>query len=147
MKRGELKRKTPLAPGSSTLKRTQLARGTTPMKRPDKPIAAVGARGKRMRQGKVAATVEESAWMSAASQFCIVCYLQHSIKAQAEIHHLKAGDRRRGHLFTIGLCQPHHRGGASEGPFISRHPWLKRFEAAYGTEDELLATLRALLGQ
>lgn len=156
MKRGPMKPGKPLARGTARLTTTrplqrtgslkqggQLAR--TAMKASTKPMAAVGQRAKRMRQGKVAPTAQEAAWMAAISQFCIVCHLQHGTRAPAEIHHLKDGDRRIGHLHSIGLCTAHHRGGAGSGPFISRHPWKARFEAAYGAELELLAALRQLL--
>lgn len=148
MKRSALKpgkgfkpRDKPMSRGTSTLKASK------PMARGSKPMQSIGARGKRMRQGKVAPNALEQAWMDAAANFgCIVCYLQHGVRCPAEIHHLKDGDRRRGHLDSIGLCYQHHRGGNESGFFISRHPWKQRFEAAYGKEDDLLAALRALLG-
>lgn len=83
--------------------------------------------------------------MDAASQFCIVCWLQFGVRTEAEIHHMKAGDRRMGHLYTLGLCKPHHRGGDGSGPFISRHPWKRRFELNFGTELELLEHQRKLI--
>lgn len=147
MKRSAMK------PGTKGLKCSAMSRGsstlktTKPMQRASKPMKAVGQRGTRMRQGKVMPTRQEAAWMDAAASFgCIVCHRQNGVKVAAEIHHLKQGDRRMGHLFSIGLCYAHHRGGASEGPFVSRHPWKVRFENAFGTEMELLAELRALLG-
>lgn len=108
-------------------------------------LKATGARAARMRQGKVTANAAEAAWMAAVSEFCIVCYQQYGVKGGAEVHHLKSGDRRMGHLFSIGLCTAHHRGGEGEGRFISRHPWKDRFEAAYGTEAELLAATQQIL--
>jgi hypothetical protein len=140
-------RSKPMNRGTATLTSSKpLQRGDSQLKRPDKPMAPVGARAKRMRQGKVAANAAEADWMARAQQFgCIVCHLQHGTRAPAEIHHLKDGDRRMGHLFSIGLCVAHHRGGDDSGPFISRHPWRNRFEAAYGTEAELLARLQKLL--
>jgi hypothetical protein len=51
-----------------------------------------------------------------------------------------------GHLFTLPLCDPgHHQNGAQFG-IVSRHPWKAQFEARYGTEMDLLARLRAELG-
>ena len=38
---------------------------------------------------------------------------------------------------VLPLCAIHHRNG-SHNPPISRHPNKKRFEEAYGTEEELL---------
>lgn len=136
-----LRTKTPMKRGESTLKASK------PMERSNKPIQVVGQRGKRMRQGKVAPTAQEQDWMYRAANFgCIVCFKQTGVATSAEIHHLKSGDRRMGHLHSIGLCYWHHRGGDKDGPYISRHPWKARFEAAYGSELDLLEELRALLG-
>jgi hypothetical protein len=136
-----LQRKKPMNPGTAQLARTGALR------RSDKPMAPVGQRARRTGQGKVPPTAIEQVWMDAAAKFgCIVCWLQQGAKKAAEIHHMKAGDRRRGHLYTLPLCYAHHRGGAGAGQYISRHPWKKRFETTYGTEIELLAACRALLG-
>jgi hypothetical protein len=121
-----LKRSAPLARGTSTLKQT-------------KPMAPVGKRAKRMRQGRVKPTAEEQAWLDDVSACgCLVCFMQGHGEVPGEIHHIKDGDRRLGHLFSINLCPSHHRGGASEGQFISRHPYKARFERAYGKELDLL---------
>jgi hypothetical protein len=154
MKRGApLKQKTPLRQGSKGLARSEfkrkepMARGGSQLARQAKPMKAIGERARRTGQGKVASSAAERSWMDSVASFgCIVCWRQHGIKAAAEIHHLKAGDRRMGHLFSIPLCADHHRGGAGEGRFISRHPWRARFEEAYGTELELLAAMCKILG-
>lgn len=134
-------------PGWKPLKRSTPIKSSGNVMARHSALRHVGARAKRTGQGKVKPTAEEKAWMSAASQFCIVCHLHHGVTTLAEVHHLKQGDRRMGHLHSIGLCARHHRGGADEGPFISRHPWLKRFEAAYGTEAELLEQQKAIVEQ
>lgn len=153
MKRSELKRKTPLKQGGSTLKRSPMPRSTSmikatkPLARGSKPMQSVGQRGKRMRQGKVAPNALEQAWMDrVASAGCIVCWLFHRARRPAEVHHLLSGGRRMGHLYSIPLCVDHHRGGSKDGPFISRHPYKARFEAAYAPELELLDAARSLLG-
>ena len=136
---------------TSTLKASKpMARGTSTLKQ-TKPLAPVGKRAKRMRQGRVAPTADEQSWMDdIVACGCLVCWMQKMGESSAEVHHLKEGDRRKGHMFSIALCPPHHRSGAGEGPFISRHPYKARFERAYGTEADLLemqkarvATLRA----
>jgi hypothetical protein len=121
------------------LKRTSTLKASKPMARSTTKMKPVGARGKRMRQGRVKPTAEEQAWLDDVSACgCLVCWMQKMGEVPGEIHHLKDGDRRKGHLFSINLCVPHHRGGAGEGPFISRHPYKARFERAYGTELDLL---------
>jgi hypothetical protein len=131
-------------PDWKPLQRKSGLKTSKPMARGTSTLKPVGRRGKRMRQGKVAPTTEEQAWMDdIVACGCLVCWMQKMGESPAEVHHFKEGDRRKGHLFTIALCKPHHRGGDSEGPFISRHPWKKRWERAYGTEDDLLEVQRA----
>jgi len=105
--------------------------------------AALKSGTKKLRARKVPPTAEERAWMGFVAQFgCVVCWLQKKVKTPCAVHHIVEGGRRVGHLMTIGLCDPGHHQGAEEGSGkISRHPWKKRFEAAYGTEYELHAYL------
>lgn len=58
---------------------------------------------------------------------------------------LKSG-RRMGHLFTLPLCQAHHRGHRNDDVCVSRHPYRTAFERRYGTEAALLERTRELLG-
>jgi len=68
---------------------------------------------------------------------CIVCG-----SAPSQCHHLLSGGRRRGHMFTIGLCPKHHTDGA-----VSYDGSKKRFQALYGYDDELLAKQDDLLDE
>lgn len=78
---------------------------------------------------------------------CIACILSGSWRTPGVPHHLLSGGRRIGHLSTICLCDPGHHQNAAIGSWkISRHPNKARFEAAYGTEEELLAKTRELVG-
>lgn len=89
---------------------------------------------------------------------CMACRQNGHPTDMVEIHHLnldgKAGQKRRGHRFTIGLCSWHHRG-------VVPHGWLfsgmeahfgppltnsRKFRFWFGTDDELLATQDRLLG-
>ena len=45
---------------------------------------------------------------------------------------------------VLPLCFDHHRRGNDSEP-ISRHPWKKRFEKAYGTEESLLQDVENIL--
>lgn len=142
MKRGGELKRSAMKPGTKPMNR-----GTVQMARASKPIAAVGARAKRMRQGKVVPTAIEQRWMDAVCEFgCIVCWREHQAKTPCAVHHPLSGGRRLGHLHTIGLCDPGHHQNSSTPAKISRHPNKARFEAAYGTEAELLAALHELLG-
>lgn len=69
---------------------------------------------------------------------CIVCRLHLGLFSPCEIHHCLSGGRRRGEMFVLGLCVPHHRGGRDDEECVSRDHNQRRFEAAYGTEESLL---------
>jgi hypothetical protein len=78
-------------------------------------------------------------------------------RGACEAHHLLSGGRRRGHLFTVGLCRWHHqavppREGMSEasamamyGPSVATGS--KPFHLMYGSDDKLLEFQNALLAQ
>ena len=85
-------------------------------------------------------TAAERAWMEFVAEFgCVVCRRQGRGFVPCAVHHIVVGNRRKGHFFTIGLCQPgHHMDAPAFSGQISRHPNKARFETAYGTEDELL---------
>ena len=92
-------------------------------------------------------TIAEKAWMDDLTTLgCIVCCQQGHPGTPAEIHHVLFAGRRQSDLETIGLCPGHHRTNDEPGK-ISRHPWRKRFEAAYGTEAELLQATRTLVSK
>jgi hypothetical protein len=95
-------------------------------------------------------TKAESAWMDAITQIgCIVCLLFFSAPGTPGCPHhlLTKGGRRRGHLYTICLCDPGHHQKSPTPSKISRHPNKARFEKAYGSEDSLLAKSRELVAQ
>lgn len=88
------------------------------------------------------------------SMRCIACQLRgvYNQPGETEEHHLnlggKAGQKRRGHEYTVPLCTWHHRGigdrnvdskamTALYGPSLARQPRL--FREVFGTDDELLA--------
>lgn len=89
---------------------------------------------------------------------CIACWLRDMTFRYPEIHHLnaggKAGQKRRGHEYTIPLCSWHHQGttifgytalsmAEKYGPSLAKQS--KRFREEYGTDDELLAKVNARL--
>lgn len=88
----------------------------------------------------------ERKWMQRVAEYgCVACRMEGNFRPAA-VHHLVSGNKRMGHLFTIGLCDPgHHKNGEHLG-MISVHPYKARFEAKYGTELELLAKLKEELG-
>lgn len=99
----------------------------------------------KAKPGKGGATVEEKAWMDWIRAYgCIACRLDGAGYVPAVVHHILRGGRRIGHLHTIPLCDPgHHQLDSSSGK-IPRHPFKARFEARYGTEQELLERLQTI---
>jgi hypothetical protein len=79
---------------------------------------------------------------------CLACRKEGLANPNTQVHHLnvggKAGQKRRGHDFTIPLCPWHHQGhGFGPGPSLAKQS--KAFRAAYGTDDELLAWTNELI--
>lgn len=81
---------------------------------------------------------------------CIACRKRGHWSAP-DVHHLNlgghAGQKRRGWEYTIPLCPAHHRGvmwrEEDHGPSLAMHP--RRFREVFGTDDQLLAEVDALL--
>lgn len=79
---------------------------------------------------------------------CVACYLQKRF-ADADVHHLLSGGRRRGHRFTVPLCPPHHRGigfvEALHGSSLATSP--KTFRSLFGADETLLALTDQLVAR
>ena len=111
-----------------------------------KTLKLYSERKKRMAIKGRNPTASESRHMDKVSQLgCVVCYKQGFRFVPAEIHHTEGKTKEESHFKVLPLCYEHHRGGRGEEP-ISRHPWKRRFEKAYGTEEELLELVEELLG-
>ena len=89
---------------------------------------------------------------------CIACRIHEMVYRYPEIHHLnlggKAGQKRRGHQFTIPLCSWHHQGTVDLGwnsvEMVQKHgPSLakqsRRFREVFGSDDELLEQTARLI--
>ena len=73
-----------------------------------------------------------------ASMGCVVCRNTGWGESPAEIHHIRNGQgmsQRANNYETIPLCPAHHRTG---GYGIALHAGQEAWEAAWGTERELL---------
>ena len=92
-------------------------------------------------------TRAERYWMDAiVTHGCCVCRNQYSVFTETEIHHIDGKTKAGAHLNTIPLCYRHHREGSDNDVYTSRHPYKKRFEERYGSENELLEALQRELG-
>lgn len=115
-----------------------------------------------MKQGRSTGrpTRAEAEWIEAVkSAGCLCCiargFPHDSNGPLVEAHHLLSGGIRRGHLFTVGLCQWHHRGRLIVSGWDHadhRHhlgPSLAEgsvpFHAAFGSDDDLYAAQQRLL--
>ena len=78
---------------------------------------------------------------------CIVCRNKGFLNTPAEIHHIEGKTKADSHFKVLPLCFGHHREGGRFRPFISRHPYKRRFEEAYGKEEELLEQVNKLLDE
>jgi hypothetical protein len=89
---------------------------------------------------------KEKRHMDAVFQIgCIVCLNKGFPNHAVEIHHVYGKTKEDAHMHILPLCFDHHRGGKDSEPIISRHPWKKRFEKAYGTEQELLNQVNGIV--
>lgn len=107
-------------------------------------VLVTAPKGEAAKPGKRTPTKAEREWLDAIVAYgCIACRIDGSGIVPPAVHHILRGGLRMGHLFTLPLCDPgHHQNGAASGK-VSRHPWKARFERRYGSEDFLLARLRA----
>lgn len=86
--------------------------------------------------------------MDAITQLgCVVCREQLEQLTPAEVHHLDGKTVEGAHFRTIPLCYYHHRAGVDNPTCTSRHPFKARFEARYGSEENLWQTTRSLVEQ
>ena len=75
---------------------------------------------------------------------CIVCRTHMGVRSDCDVHHILDTGRRIGEMFVLGLCPRHHRYGANNSLYVSRHPHRQEFERRYGTELELLELTKRL---
>lgn len=112
-----------------------------------------------MRHSTNTPTKAEAARMSAIKELgvCVACHQLGLTGSQyVDIHHLISGNKRRGHMFTVGACPWHHRGHPLQGHSANETRKLlgpslehgsKPFRAKFGTDDELLELQNRLLNE
>lgn len=79
---------------------------------------------------------------------CIVCLIDLDLFTPCGIHHIDGQTKTGCHQKTLGLCGNHHQIPDNNKPkrWISRHgDGRAAFEAAYGTEQELLERTNGLV--
>lgn len=104
------------------------------------------ARKAAMKAKKIRPLAAESVWMASVAELgCIVCRMQSRGFVPCAVHHIVEGNRRLGHMFTIGLSDPGHHQNSPDPQQISRHPNKARFTATYGSEYALLKITQDIL--
>lgn len=104
------------------------------------------SRGKRRTSRPQLAPAQREARFAAFQAIgCIVCRLQGLGWVQPAVHHLRGhpwsgAGQRASDADSVPLCAPHHQTGDGKGPGqeIGYHWSPAQFEAAYGTQGELL---------
>ena len=79
---------------------------------------------------------------------CIVCVNEFSCYTPPAIHHIDGKTKPGCHDLTIPLCVSHHQYKSNDSMpmWVSRHgDGRAAFEAAYGTEQELLEQVNGLI--
>lgn len=99
-----------------------------------------------MVAGRKPTAAEHKHMQAVAELGCIVCRLHHHTYSPACIHHVDGKTKPGAHFKVLGLCYLHHQGGNDCEEYTSRHPYKKRFEERYGTEEYLMQKTAELLG-
>jgi hypothetical protein len=86
---------------------------------------------------------EEDFHDKVASLGCIACRLDGRHNDYVSIHHIDGRTKSGCEMKILPLCSNHHQTGGESAPSI--HPWKARFEAKYGTQEELLALVNELV--
>jgi hypothetical protein len=130
------------APAVATMKQSGFRRPAKQMQH----RSALKSGQKRLRAKQRAVTAEEKVlWTRLANEVgCIACLLDGRRNTYVSIHHIDGRTKPGCHKNVLPLCGPHHQ---DNGTAIAVHPDKARFEAAYGTQEELMAKCRQILGE
>lgn len=84
-------------------------------------------------------TKEERAyWDRLAMLGCIACRIDGRYNPIVSIHHIDGRTKPGAHKKVLPLCSGHHQNGTgNDKSLIAVHPFKRRFENAYGTQEQL----------
>ena len=68
---------------------------------------------------------------------CIACRLDGNFNPTCSIHHIDGRTKPDAHWKVLPLCAGHHQDGTGIPGLVAIHPWKRRFEKLYGTQEEL----------
>ncbi|MBA1179556.1 recombinase [Pseudomonas psychrotolerans] len=98
-------------------------------------------------KGKTPSAAEKRFHTALASLGCIACRMDGRLNLVVSIHHIDGRTRPGAHLRVLPLCAGHHQDGTGIPGLIAVHPWKRRFEDRYGSQDELLQRCHSLLAE
>lgn len=98
-------------------------------------------------KGSTPTKVEREYWSRLASVVgCIACRLDGIINHHVSIHHTDGRTKPGAHRAVLPLCAGHHQDGTdNDKSKVAVHPWKRRFEARYGTQESLRAMCDEIL--
>lgn len=88
---------------------------------------------------------EKELWNAIAELGCIACRKDGRFNPYVSIHHVDGRTKPGAHKKVLALCAGHHQDGTSGLDLIAVHPYKARFEAKYGTQEELMEETKQLL--
>lgn len=98
-----------------------------------------------MTAGRTPTVAENRHMAKVADLGCIICrnvYRQHTPVEYTAIHHIDGKTKPGVHFLVLPLCGGHHQTG---GEGVALHHNKARWVKEFGTEEELLTEVRALL--
>lgn len=89
---------------------------------------------------------EKAHWDKVASLGCIACLIDGYRNPLVSIHHVDGRTKKGAHMKVLGLCAGHHQDGTgNDKNMIAVHPFKRRFEAKYGTQESLIEKTNELI--
>lgn len=71
---------------------------------------------------------------------CIACHKEFGARNyEVSIHHVDGRTKPDAHWLVLPLCAGHHQDGTGAPGLIAVHPWKRRFEDKFGSQEELIS--------
>jgi hypothetical protein len=134
-------KRSPLRPGKPLVRKT-------PMKLASFSRAGAPLKRMRMKSSQRSVTAAEKLlWDRLASLGCIACLKDGVHNPLVSIHHIDGRTKPGCHKLVLPLCAGHHQDGTGpDKSLIAVHPWKTQFETRYGSQMDLLAECKSMLG-
>lgn len=133
---------------NSTLRSGKPITRKTPLRqgKPKKPTHSKKMRSRGMKGRAPTTSQMRFHGLLASVVGCIACRQEGGYTDFVSIHHIDGRTKPNAHWLVLPLCGPHHQDMGISG-VIPVHPYKTRFEAAYGTQLDLLRrSIQILIG-